>query len=126
MHGYVHAEMATPHQEARQLYPRCPAGKELQVAIIYAIIDSTQLRRAGIVANLIVRGIDESVVRALKQRAADHGRSAEAEHREILSSVLRRPRKRHLAEVLAAVPHVGHDEDFARVEDAAEARRVPG
>lgn len=77
-------------------------------------------------ANLIVRDIDESVVRALKQRAASHGRSAEAEHREILASVLRRPRKRHLAEVLAAVPQVGHDEDFVRVEDTAEAQRVPG
>ena len=77
-------------------------------------------------ANLIVRDIDESLVRALKQRAARHGRSAEAEHREILASVLRRPRKRHLAEVLAAVPRVGLDEDFARVEDAGEAERVPG
>jgi plasmid stability protein len=77
------------------------------------------------VANLIVRGIDESLVHALKQRAAKHGRSAEAEHREILANVLRRPRRRHLADALAAVPNVGRDEDFARVEDAAEARRVP-
>jgi len=78
------------------------------------------------VASLIVRDIDESLVRALKQRAAKHGRSAEAEHREILASVLRRPRKRHLAEVLASVPNVGRDEDFGRTEDAAEAQRVPG
>jgi plasmid stability protein len=78
------------------------------------------------VASLIVRDIDDSLVRALKQRAARHGRSAEAEHREILSSVLRRPRKRHLAEVLAAVPNVGRAEDLARIEDAAEAQRVPG
>jgi antitoxin FitA len=77
-------------------------------------------------ANLIVRDIDESLVRALKQRAAHHGRSAEAEHREILAAVLRRPAKRHLAVVLATLPNVGRDEDFARVEDAAEARRVPG
>lgn len=77
-------------------------------------------------ANLIVRAIDASLVQALKQRAAKHGRSAEAEHREILASVLCRPRKRHLAEVLAAVPKVGRDEDFSRVEDATEARRVPG
>ncbi len=76
-------------------------------------------------ANLIVRDIDESLVRALKQRAAKHGRSAEAEHREILASVLRHPRKRSLATVLAAIPNVGRDEDFARVEDAAEAIRVP-
>jgi len=78
------------------------------------------------VANLIVRNIDESLVQALKQRAAKHGRSAEAEHREILASVLRRPGRRRLAEVLAAVPNVGRDEDFARIEDAAEAQRVPG
>jgi hypothetical protein len=31
--------------------------------------------------NLIVRGVEESVVRALKKRAGEHGRSAEAEHR---------------------------------------------
>lgn len=76
-------------------------------------------------ANLIVRDIDPSLVLALKQRAAKHGRSAEAEHRELLASALRGPRKRHLAHVLAAIPNVGRDEDFARVEDVAEARRVP-
>ena len=76
-------------------------------------------------ANLIVRGIDETLVRTLKHRAAKHGRSAEAEHREILASALRQPRKRHLAEALASIPSVGHDADFARIEDAAEARRVP-
>ena len=76
-------------------------------------------------ADLIVRRIDPALVDALKQRAARHGRSAEAEHREILASVLRRPRRRTLAEVLAAMPNVGRDEDFARVEDDHEARRVP-
>jgi plasmid stability protein len=90
------------------------------------VLSLIAFNRGGIVANLIVRDIDESLVRALKQRAARHGRSAEAEHREILASVLRRPRKRHLAEVLAGIPNVGRDEDFARVEDAAEAQRVPG
>jgi len=77
-------------------------------------------------ATLIVRDIDESLVLALKQRAAKHGRSAEAEHRLILATVLLRPRKRHLADVLAAIPNVGNDADFARVEDASEAQRVPG
>ena len=76
-------------------------------------------------ANLIVRNLDDALVDALKHRAAKHGRSAEAEHREILATALRRPRKRHLAEVLAAIPAVGKDEDFARSEDAAEAQRVP-
>jgi plasmid stability protein len=77
-------------------------------------------------ANLIVRGIDASLVQALKRRAASHGRSAEAEHREILASALHRPRKRHLAQALGAIPGVGKDDDFVRVEDSAEARRVPG
>ena len=77
-------------------------------------------------ANLIVRDLDESLVRALKKRAANHGHSAEAEHREILATALRRPRKRHLADVLAAVPNVGRDDDFTRSEDTIEAERVPG
>jgi antitoxin FitA len=37
---------------------------------------------------LTVRNVNEQLVRALKRRAAAHGRSAEAEHREILRSVL--------------------------------------
>ena len=76
--------------------------------------------------NLIVRGVDASLVQALKRLAATHGRSAEAEHREILASALHRPRKRHLAQALGAIPEVGKDDDFVRVEDSAEARRVPG
>ena len=39
-------------------------------------------------ATLTVRNLDESLVRKLRIRAAEHGRSAEAEHREILRSVL--------------------------------------
>ena len=39
-------------------------------------------------AQLTVRNVDAQVVRALKQRAADHGRSAEAEHRDILRKAL--------------------------------------
>lgn len=36
-------------------------------------------------AQLIVRGIDDAVRDALKRRAAEHGRSMEAEAREILT-----------------------------------------
>jgi len=39
-------------------------------------------------AQLTVRSLNERIVRALKQRAAAHGRSAEAEHREILRTAL--------------------------------------
>lgn len=63
--------------------------------------------------NLVVRNIDEAVVQALKQAAAAHGRSAEAEHREILrASLMTKPPRRSLAEVLASIPLAGTDEDF--------------
>jgi plasmid stability protein len=38
--------------------------------------------------SLIVRGVDDDLITRLKGRAAAHGRSAEAEHREILRRVL--------------------------------------
>lgn len=69
-------------------------------------------------SSLIVRNVDETIIQALKQRAARHGRSAEAEHRVLLMEMLLAPRRRPLAEVLAAMPTVGRDEDFARAQDA--------
>ena len=39
-------------------------------------------------SQLTVRNVEAEVVRTLKQRAAAHGRSAEAEHREILRAAL--------------------------------------
>lgn len=63
-------------------------------------------------SNLIVRNVEEEVVLALKQVAAAHGRSAEAEHREILRGALCRPPRRSVAEVLASMPDVGEDTDF--------------
>lgn len=62
--------------------------------------------------NLIVRNIDPSVVQALKVAAARHGRSAEAEHREILRAALARPARRTFKGVLASMPDEGADEDF--------------
>ena len=65
-------------------------------------------------AQLLVRKVTDDVVKALKQRAAKNNRSAEQEHREILRSALRGPRRRALADVLASMPDVGFDKDFAR------------
>ena len=62
--------------------------------------------------NLVVRNVEEEVVLALKQLAASHGRSAEAEHREFLRTALQKPKRRSLAEVLANMPDVGLDSDF--------------
>ena len=68
-------------------------------------------------ANLVVRNLDQRIVDALKQRAARHGRSAEAEHRALLEEVLLRPKAKSFAEALAAMPDVGTDKDFERVEE---------
>lgn len=62
--------------------------------------------------NLIVRNVEADIVSALKQAAAAHGRSAEAEHRDILRAALQRPPRRAFTEVLAGMPDVGLDEDF--------------
>jgi plasmid stability protein len=49
-------------------------------------------RNAGIrgqaMGQLTVRKVDDEIIRRLKIRAAEHGRSAEAEHREILKQAL--------------------------------------
>ena len=73
-------------------------------------------------SSLIVRNVEESVVHALKERAARHGRSTEAEHRILLMEVLHKPRRRPLAEVLAAMPDVGTDADFVRVQESGDTR----
>ncbi|HEY2069152.1 MAG TPA: hypothetical protein VGG48_06330 [Rhizomicrobium sp.] len=44
-------------------------------------------------AQLLVRNLEETVKRRLKQRAAKNGRSLEGEVREILRSVAGRPKK---------------------------------
>ena len=72
-------------------------------------------------ANLIVRNISDDVAQALKQHASQLGISAEAAHRQILEQVLMRPKKRSFLEVLQAMPDVGKDSDFQRVQNDGEA-----
>ena len=74
--------------------------------------------------SLLVRGLDESLVHALKQRAAAIGRSAEAEHRAILLETLQRPPRKPLAEILASMPDVGLDSDFERQQDDGQSAHV--
>ena len=73
-------------------------------------------------ANLVVRNLDQRLVDALKQRAARHGRSAEAEHRAILEAALLLTPKKSFAEVLSSMPDVGEDEDFERRQDTHQSR----
>jgi plasmid stability protein len=73
---------------------------------------------------LIVRNIGEEIVRALKRRAARHGHSAEAEHREILRVALQEDvRRESFKEALASMPDVGDDADFLGTRDLP--REVP-
>jgi plasmid stability protein len=71
---------------------------------------------------LIVRGLDDSLIVALKQRAARAGRSAEAEHRLILEQALHastetfaqaaaRLRARTPAQVTDSADLIRHDRD---------------
>ncbi|MDP9122949.1 MAG: DNA-binding protein [Acidobacteriota bacterium] len=67
---------------------------------------------------LVVRNLEEEVVRELRLRAARHGRSAEAEHREILrQALLPAEEGESLKDLLLAIPQVGEDADFERRED---------
>lgn len=77
-------------------------------------------------ADLLVRGVDEGLVQALKKRAGAHGRSAEAEHRAILAAALMSPPRRNLAELLGSMPDVGQDADFERHDDTAAPADVFG
>jgi plasmid stability protein len=54
-------------------------------------------------AQLVVRNLDEELVARLKLRAAEHGRSAEAEHREILRQALATEPRRSFKELAARV-----------------------
>ena len=62
-------------------------------------------------AQLLVRDLDEALVAALRKRAAKHGRSVEAEHREILKAALKKPPARDFKEQLLAIPKSQTDED---------------
>ena len=69
-------------------------------------------------AQLIVRNIDDELVRRLKLRAVEKGRSAEAEHREILRQALAsNGSERSIKAFLLEMPDVGVDDDFARPTD---------
>jgi antitoxin FitA len=70
------------------------------------------------VAQLIVRNLNDGIIRRLKVRAAQNGRSAEAEHREILKTTLLAPRNmKTLKDLLSAMPDGGQDSDFEPCRD---------
>ncbi len=68
-------------------------------------------------AQLIVRNLDEALVRTLKRRAGEHGVSTEEEHRRILREALEgngADKKKSFWQLLSEIPDVGSDADFER------------
>ena len=70
-------------------------------------------------ANLVVRNIDDEIVKALKEKAGLSGHSAEAEHRIILAQALLRPKRKSFTEILMDMPNVGRDTDFERLQEVS-------
>lgn len=74
-------------------------------------------------SSIIVRGLDDAVKQQLSKQAKEHGRSMEAEVRDILTKAARRP---HIGMALLSVAHevggidelpVPAREDVARAAD---------
>lgn len=80
-------------------------------------------------ASITVRNVPDEVRRAIRVRAAQHGRSAEAEIREILESVVKPEGRVKLGSLLAEIGREARltDDEFAifeSVRDKAPARVV--
>lgn len=69
-------------------------------------------------ASITIRNVPDDVHRALRVRAARHGRSAEAEVRDILERTVKPPKRVRLGDALAALGRkVGlTDEDIAVID----------
>lgn len=52
-------------------------------------------------ADLLIRNIDSDLLSALAERAAEHGRTSEEEHREILRRALHQPHRPDPLEFIA-------------------------
>ena len=66
-------------------------------------------------AQLLVRGLEPEVVRALKRRAAEEGTSVEEAHRRLLREALLRTQPRlSFKEALLRMPDDGDDDAFSR------------
>ena len=81
----VLADVSHAQAKAREVTPRYPPLAPRNGWRHNVIIDSM---RVEMPRSLSVRNLDEDLVARLKIRAARHGRSAEAEHREILRQAL--------------------------------------
>lgn len=73
-------------------------------------------------ASVVVRGLDDSVKKRLAAQAKEHGRSMEAEARDILTKATRRP---HIGlALMRAAQEVGGIEDLPLPDRTDAARAV--
>ena len=98
--------------------PRVDAGQRrghsYMMKLPHDWLSSLLAMRGVPMADLLVRNVDDCLVQRLCERAAAHGRSPEAEHREILAKALGGTKRKCFAEVLMSMPNAGEDSDFAR------------
>jgi antitoxin FitA len=78
----------------------------------------------AIMAQLLVRDLEDDVVQALRERAAKNGRSVEAEHRALLRAVLRKRSPASFKELLLSIPKAEGDADDAFSFDRGRVRDV--
>ena len=64
------------------------------------------LHTDSLMAQLVVRNLEEDLIIKLKKRAAENGRSAEAEHRDILRQALAEEPRRSFRELAAMLPRL--------------------
>lgn len=77
-------------------------------------------------ASLTVRNLDEALVRMLQVQAAEHGRSVEAEHREILRQALeggKQPTRAEATKRLAALQEELRGRKFDSAADLRDSRQ---
>ena len=72
--------------------------------------------------SITVRNVPDEVHRALKVRAAQHGRSAEAEIRDILANAVKPRGRKQLGSLLAEIGRRARlsDEEFAIIEQGRD------
>ena len=72
--------------------------------------------------SITVRNVPDEIHRALRARAAQHGRSAEAEIRDILANAVKPQGRKQLGSLLAEIGRQARlsDEEFAIIEQVRD------
>ena len=86
--GFTSGRTEFFHRSPRQAVLTPTRSGVLTRATRYESIEPNDIMGIRMAGNLHVRNLDDDLIARLKRRAARHGRSTEAEHREILRQAL--------------------------------------